>query len=245
LPPSPTPPPSLLTTPPGAAKLSKGAKKRAKAQQEAALRAAEAARLSGASSPTSAADYERLLLSHPDSSYTWIKYMAFCMSLGEVEKARGVAQRALDTINIREQGEKFNVWVAWLNLEAVYGSPTPEAAVSELFQKALQYTDQKKLYLALLDILQRGSGGGAAAAAGGSSSSGGRGQLVEEVLKTVTKKFSGSAKVRGGVLAHSRERAADGVEAVTWFVCDSSSSCSDIKPGCWERFVVCGVEVQA
>jgi rRNA biogenesis protein RRP5 len=162
------------------------------------VRAAEAARLSGAAAPTTAADYERLLLSHPNSSYTWIKYMAFCMSLGELEKARSIAQRALEAINIREQGEKFNVWVAWLNLEAVYGQPTPEAAVMELFQKALQYTDQKKLYLALLDILQRGGQGAAGGSSSSSSSGGGRGQLVEDVLKTVTKKFSGSAKVRSG-----------------------------------------------
>ena len=30
----------------------------------------------------------------------------------EVEKARAVAQRALDTINFREEGEKMNVWVS-------------------------------------------------------------------------------------------------------------------------------------
>lgn len=51
----------------------------------------------------------------------------------------------------REEGEKFNVWVAWLNLENAYGSqPTPEKAAMDLLKRALQYTDHKKMYLAAL-----------------------------------------------------------------------------------------------
>ena len=52
----------------------------------------------------------------------------------------------------REEREKLNVWVAYLNLENTYGSP-PDEAVMKLFQRALQHADQKKLYLALLTIL--------------------------------------------------------------------------------------------
>ena len=55
----------------------------------------------------------------------------------------------------REEGEKFNIWQAWLNLENMYGSPTPDEAVTRLFQKALPYCNAKKLYIALLDILER------------------------------------------------------------------------------------------
>ena len=55
----------------------------------------------------------------------------------------------------REENEKFNIWQAWLNLENMYGSPTPHEAVTRLFQKALPYCNAKKLYLALLDILER------------------------------------------------------------------------------------------
>lgn len=55
----------------------------------------------------------------------------------------------------REEKEKFNIWQAWLNLENIYGSPTPDEAVTRLFQKALPYCNAKKLYLALLDILER------------------------------------------------------------------------------------------
>jgi len=132
--------------------------------------------------------------------------MAFLLGLGEADKARAVAQRALQTIHYRcwgrlagwlvgnlllhlprattaalcillagaqllpppclhhptasppsllcttcrEEGEKFNVWVALLNLEAAFGQPSPDEALMAAFSKAAQYCDQKKLYFALL-----------------------------------------------------------------------------------------------
>lgn len=54
----------------------------------------------------------------------------------------------------REEGEKFNIWQARLNLEMQYGTP-PQEAVMKLFQRALSYTDQKKLYTALVNILEK------------------------------------------------------------------------------------------
>eukprot|EP00955_Chlamydomonas_euryale_P005991 64005-Chlamydomonas_euryale.AAC.1 len=56
------------------------------------------------------------------------------LNTGDTERARAVAERALSTIHYREEQEKFNVWVAWLNMENVYGAPTPEEAVAQLFQ---------------------------------------------------------------------------------------------------------------
>ncbi|CAI9275107.1 unnamed protein product [Lactuca saligna] len=58
-------------------------------------------------------DYEKMIRSSPNSSFIWIKYMAFFLSLNElVEKARSTTKRALRTIKIREEPEKLNVWVA-------------------------------------------------------------------------------------------------------------------------------------
>lgn len=74
--------------------------KRQKKEKEAAIRAAEMARLEGRA-PETAADFERELMGSPDSSYLWIRYMAFLISLGETGKARGVAERALAKINYR------------------------------------------------------------------------------------------------------------------------------------------------
>lgn len=123
-------------------------------------------------------DFEKLVMEEPNSSYAWIQYMSFLLSLGEVKKARSVAERALETINFREEQEKLNVWVAYLNLENQFGNPLEEA-VGKLFLRAIAYNNPKKLHLALLGILE------------GSK----RTEMIHEVVKTMCRKFSGSAKV--------------------------------------------------
>lgn len=82
-------------------KLSKHAKKRAKSDRERQIREAEMRRLQGDTAPGSVAEYEQLVLSAPNSSYLWIKYFAFLISLGEMDKARSLAERALATIHYR------------------------------------------------------------------------------------------------------------------------------------------------
>lgn len=144
--------------------------------------------------PDSEVEFEQLLLSAPNSSFVWVKYLAFLVSLGEMDRARQLAERALATIHYRcgpaaagcaarwclllaapsrgcmvmlkaeppaaqllscgrwaplaaltamfawrtrirnfvplatapahcsEEQEKFNIWVAWLNMENLYGS---------------------------------------------------------------------------------------------------------------------------
>lgn len=67
--------------------------------------------------PQSADDFDRLVLSSPNSSILWLQYMAFHLQATEIEKARAVAERALKTMCFREEQEKLNVWVALLNLE--------------------------------------------------------------------------------------------------------------------------------
>ncbi|KAF1815188.1 nucleic acid-binding protein [Eremomyces bilateralis CBS 781.70] len=99
--------------------------------------------------PRSVADYERQLLGQPNSSSLWIQYMAFQLQLGEVDKARNIAERALRTINIREDDEKLNVWVAMLNLENAFGS---DESMQETFQRACQYNDTKEMHERLASI---------------------------------------------------------------------------------------------
>ena len=65
--------------------------------------------------PDSNADFERVLLGSPNSSYLWIQYMSFQLQLSEIDKAREIARRALKTINFREEQEKLNVWIAGMN----------------------------------------------------------------------------------------------------------------------------------
>ena len=96
-----------------------------------------------AKGPQSVADFERLLLGQPNSSYLWLSYMAFVLELNETPKARGIAERAIQSINIREEAEKMNVWVALLNLENTYGS---DESVEEVFQRACQYNDSQEIH---------------------------------------------------------------------------------------------------
>ncbi|KAG5979542.1 hypothetical protein E4U55_005061 [Claviceps digitariae] len=99
--------------------------------------------------PQTSSDYERLLLGQPDSSELWIAYMAFQMQVSELPKAREIAERAIKSINIREETEKLNVWVAYLNLEVAYGT---KQTVEEVFKRACQYNDEQEVYERLASI---------------------------------------------------------------------------------------------
>ncbi|KAF5000715.1 hypothetical protein FGRMN_1556 [Fusarium graminum] len=99
--------------------------------------------------PQTSSDYERLLLGQPDSSELWIAYMAFQMQVSELPKAREVAERAIKSINIREETEKLNVWVAYLNLEVAYGT---KQTVEDVFKRACQYNEEQEVYERLASI---------------------------------------------------------------------------------------------
>ena len=125
---------------------------------------------------SSAADFERTLLSKPDSSLIWTQYMAHLLQLGEIEKARAVAERALKTINIREEGEKMNIWVAYLNMENSYGS---EETVEQVFNRSCEYMDKKKMHLHFVSLLIKS----------------GKHDKVEELFQKILKKFWQSCKI--------------------------------------------------
>lgn len=102
-----------------------------------------------ANGPQTVADYERLLLGEPDSSLLWLQYMAFQLELGEVEKARTIAERALRTISMGQDAEKLNIWVALLNLENTYGD---DDTLEEVFKRACQFNDTQDIYDRLISI---------------------------------------------------------------------------------------------
>lgn len=153
------------------------AKKKVKEEREQEIKAAEE-RLLENDIPRTADEFEKLVRSSPNSSFVWIKYMAFALSMADVEKARSIAERALKTISFREENEKLNVWVAYFNLENEYGNP-PEEAVVKVFQRALQYNDPKKVHLALLGMYERTE----------------QHKLVDELLDKMIKKFKQSCKI--------------------------------------------------
>jgi rRNA biogenesis protein RRP5 len=80
----------------------------AKKREEEEISRREAALADGTAdqNPETAADFERLVAGNPNSSELWIKYMAFHLSLADIDSARNVANRAFDRIEFREEGEK-------------------------------------------------------------------------------------------------------------------------------------------
>jgi rRNA biogenesis protein RRP5 len=105
--------------------------------------------------PQSTADFERMLLGSPNSSYLWLQFMAFQLQLSEIDKAREVGRRALKAINFREDQERLNVWIALLNLEIMYGT---EVTLDTVFKEAARANDSKTIHwrlAALLDESQK------------------------------------------------------------------------------------------
>jgi rRNA biogenesis protein RRP5 len=102
--------------------------------------------------PETSADFERLLASDPNSSENWIKYMAFHLSLADIESARAVANRAFDKIEFRQEGEKLNVWTALLTLENKYGTPK---SFNDAIARASQHNNPKQVYLRVCEMLEK------------------------------------------------------------------------------------------
>ncbi|KAJ4801242.1 hypothetical protein LUZ62_052488 [Rhynchospora pubera] len=171
-------------------------KKKAKEERELEISAAEERSLKK-DVPKSEEEFEKLVRSSPNSSYVWINYMAFMLDVADVEKARSIAERALRTINIREEEEKLNIWVAYFNLENKYGNP-PEEAVKKTFQKALQFCDPKKLHLALLGMYERTE----------------QPKLADELLGRMTKKFKTSCKVWLRTIQNILKQGKDGSQSI-------------------------------
>ncbi|MCD7455831.1 rRNA biogenesis protein rrp5 [Datura stramonium] len=174
----------------------KHAAKKAKRLREQEIRAAEE-RLLEKDIPRDEDEFEKLVRSSPNSSFVWIKCMAFVLSFADVEKARSIAERALRTINVREELEKLNVWVAYFNLENKYGKP-PEEAVGKVFQRALQYCDPKKVHLALLGMYERTE----------------QHKPTDELLNKMVKKFKHSSKVWLRRIQWLLKQNQDGVQSV-------------------------------
>ncbi|KAG5439396.1 hypothetical protein PCANB_001970 [Pneumocystis canis] len=126
--------------------------------------------------PKTPIDFERLLLGSPNSSYIWIKFMAFYVQLSEFDKAREIGERALRSINYRDEKEKFNIWIALMNLENTFGT---DESLNEVFKKACQFNDSKSVMENLCSILIRSK----------------KTEKVNELFQSMIKKYSKSLDV--------------------------------------------------
>ncbi|KAF8821185.1 pre-rRna processing protein [Cardiosporidium cionae] len=121
---------------------------------------------------------ENVRYHHFDSIFISISkpmlYMTYHLQLQELDKARRIAERALQTISFREEDEKYNIWVAYLNMECTYGTN-----LTAVFSRAIQYNDSKKMHLQMVSIYERNEAL----------------KEAKELLEETCKKFSESKKV--------------------------------------------------
>ncbi|KUI65065.1 rRNA biogenesis protein rrp5 [Cytospora mali] len=145
------------------------AEKKKKKKKRAEIQVDRTAQLD-VNGPQTAGDFERLLLGQPDSSELWMQYMGFQAQVSEPAKAREIAERALKTINIREEAEKLNIWTAYLNLENAYGTTE---TLEEIFKRACQYNDEQVVHERLTTIYIKT----------------GKHKKADELFQTMLKKF--------------------------------------------------------
>lgn len=118
-------------------------------EEEKKLDEFERRQLGGDNQPESVDEFDRLVLTSPDSSLVWLQYMAFHLQTAEIDKARAVAERALKTISFREEQEKQNVWVAYLNLENMYGTSD---SLHKVLERAIAQNEPSKIYTQMINI---------------------------------------------------------------------------------------------
>lgn len=73
----------------------------------------------------------------------------FHIQATEIDRARTIAKKALKTIDVREDQDRLNIWIALLNMELRFGS---KDAFDELLKEALLITEPFKVYSVCLKI---------------------------------------------------------------------------------------------
>lgn len=92
------------------------------------------------------------MLAEPCSSLLWVKYMSHYLLQADLDATRLIAERALKTIGFKEEEEKFNVWIAYINMEYKYGNMTTLEAV---FKRAIAESKGKRIHLNLAEAYEQ------------------------------------------------------------------------------------------
>ena len=93
--------------------------------------------------------YERVILKDHDNSLNWIEYASYILDTLNLASARQIFERALKIIDIAKTTEKLNIWVAYLNLENIYGD---SKSFNKILDRAKEVCDKKLLYNHLIQI---------------------------------------------------------------------------------------------
>jgi len=88
--------------------------------------------------------YEEGTAKDPENVDLWVEYIAFLLGKQEVDKARVVVKTALKRVDYRDMSARLTIWIAWLNLESIYGSAT---TVRSVYGEALKMNEPKPIYL--------------------------------------------------------------------------------------------------
>lgn len=126
-------------------------KESARRKEEKAIRAREISLEAGNSLPERPEDFERLLLAEPSSSLLWVQYMSHYLSQADIDATRQIAEKALRSINFKEEGEKLNVWMAYVNMEYKYGDM---ASLDSVFKRAVSESKGKTVHLNLAEAYE-------------------------------------------------------------------------------------------
>lgn len=120
-------------------------------EKEAELRRKETRLANKELKPETIEEHERKVVSEPNSCIGWLDYMTYHLECKEIDKARAVAERALNVISFREENEKFNIWVALINLEHFYGD---RESLEKVIGRARQVNDPVKIDLRIAKMYQ-------------------------------------------------------------------------------------------
>eukprot|EP00088_Acartia_fossae_P015650 TRINITY_DN1860_c0_g1_i2.p1 TRINITY_DN1860_c0_g1~~TRINITY_DN1860_c0_g1_i2.p1 ORF type:complete len:1447 (+),score=367.26 TRINITY_DN1860_c0_g1_i2:45-4343(+) len=151
--------------------ISKKEAKRLRREEEKAAEMQEDKIIQGANAPPQTEqEFEKLVASSPNSSLVWIQFMAHYLQSCQYDQARAVAKRAVDRINFREENERLNIYLAWLNLENAYGT---QESLDTVLRDAVQRNDEYKVYSQMADIFNKSS----------------KFLEAEKIYKTLAKKF--------------------------------------------------------
>ncbi|CAF1237917.1 unnamed protein product [Didymodactylos carnosus] len=88
-------------------------------------------------------EFEQLVTKAPNDSHLWIDYMQYYLTQAEIDHARSVAEKALRTIFYREERDKLNIWVAYLDLESKHGTPEK---LNQILSRAVGNCDALSVY---------------------------------------------------------------------------------------------------
>ena len=72
--------------------------------------------------------------------------MSHYLLQADLNATRQIAERALRTIGFKEEGEKLNVWIAFINMEYKYGDMV---SLEGIFKRAIAESNGKRIHLNL------------------------------------------------------------------------------------------------